>query len=186
MERRSARVRQGQSRRRYCPHSSLARLTPSQTITRLPQRRQAILPTLVSVPLGCSTPHPLTHPPSWTKSQVRARAHPNMLAATAWLNRFYHPTAAAPPAGVDLGAPLAYADRFRMRHPGNQWNAHPPHVDGGGIERWEDAAFRGCFADILAGEWRRHDPYDLAGRINARSSLYGRENQVRPVVFGVY
>ena len=103
-----------------------------------------------------------------------------MLAASAWLNSFYHLKSANSQAvkDVDLSSPLSYADRFRMRHPGNQWNAHPPHIDGGGIERWEDEAFRGCFADILNGDWRDHDPYDLEGRINARSSLYGRENQV--------
>ena len=142
---------------------------------------------------------------SWTKSQVRARAHPNVLAASAWLNKFYHLKGGAQGAlaDVDLAAPLSYADRFRMRHPGNQWHTHPPHIDGeqpvhcacargagrtltaehtfagGGIERWEDGAFRSCFADILGGAWRAHDPYDLEGRINARSSLYGRPNQAR-------
>lgn len=50
---------------------------------------------------------------------------------------------------------------------------------GGSIERWEDETFRTCFADILDGNWRQHDPYDLEGRLNARTSLYGRPNQVR-------
>ena len=49
---------------------------------------------------------------------------------------------------------------------------------GGAIERWEDKIFRTCFEDILKGNWRQHDPYDLDGRINARSSMYGRANQV--------
>ncbi|KAJ3528321.1 hypothetical protein NM688_g8015 [Phlebia brevispora] len=115
----------------------------------------------------------------WTKPQVLARAHPNVLAASVWLNKFYHAkNGFAEAAGdVDLNAPLSYADRFRMRHPGVQWNAHPPHVDGGAIERWEDPNFRSCFADILKGNWREHDPYDLVGRVNAKSSLYRRENQ---------
>ncbi|EKM54672.1 uncharacterized protein PHACADRAFT_258661 [Phanerochaete carnosa HHB-10118-sp] len=113
----------------------------------------------------------------WTKSQVRARADPNVLAATAWLNKFYHVKSQQELPDVDLFTPLSYADRFRMRHPGNKWYNHPPHIDGGGIERWEDDAFRSCFADILNGNWRQHDPYDLEGRINARNSLYGRPNQ---------
>lgn len=37
---------------------------------------------------------------------------------------------------------------------------------------------RKCFEKILTGEWREHDPYDLQGRLDARSSLYGRPNQV--------
>ncbi|THH00343.1 hypothetical protein EW026_g2172 [Hermanssonia centrifuga] len=55
---------------------------------------------------------------------------------------------------------------------------------GGAIERWEDENFRSCFADILSGNWRQHDPYDLKGRINARSSLYDREGQA--TVFRTY
>ncbi|CAL1716090.1 unnamed protein product [Somion occarium] len=113
----------------------------------------------------------------WTRSQVRARAHPNVLAVSTWLNNMYHLKSGAKLEDVDLSTPLSYADRFRIRNPGGQWNAHPPHVDGGAIERWEDKTFRTCFADILNGDWRKHDPYDLEGRINARSSMYGRENQ---------
>ncbi|KAL4248713.1 Isopenicillin N synthase-like superfamily protein [Abortiporus biennis] len=113
----------------------------------------------------------------WTRSQVRARSHPNVLETQAWLNKLYHVKGQKQLNEVDLSVPLSYADRFRMRHPGNQWNAHPPHVDGGAIERWEDKTFRTCFEDILTGNWRQHDPYDLEGRINARSSMYGRQNQ---------
>ncbi|TFK73248.1 DUF1479-domain-containing protein [Pluteus cervinus] len=113
----------------------------------------------------------------WTKAQVRARAHPNMLAATTWLNELYHAQPGAKLEGVNLSTPLTYADRFRIRRPGNFWDVHPPHVDGGSIERWEDKTFRKCFNDIFTGNWRSHDPYDLEGRLDARSSLYGRPNQ---------
>ncbi|TFY82741.1 hypothetical protein EWM64_g1272 [Hericium alpestre] len=113
----------------------------------------------------------------WTKAQVLARAHPNVLNASVWLNELYHRDDGSRLEGVDLKTPLTYADRFRIRHPGVQWDAHPPHVDGGSIERWEDETFRTCFADILSGNWRKHDPYDLEGRVNARSSLYKRPNQ---------
>ena len=50
-----------------------------------------------------------------------------MLAVTTWLNNIFHIDATE---GVDLNTPLSYADRFRIRHPGGQWNAHPPHIDG--------------------------------------------------------
>ncbi|OSX58833.1 hypothetical protein POSPLADRAFT_1184529 [Postia placenta MAD-698-R-SB12] len=120
----------------------------------------------------------------WTKSQVRARGHPNVLAVTSWLNNMYHVRSGAKIESVDLNTPLTYADRFRIRHPGVQWDAHPPHVDGGGIERWEDPTFRKCFEDLLSGDWRNHDPYDLENRINARSSMYGRVGQA--TVFRTY
>ncbi|KAM5544876.1 hypothetical protein V8D89_001774 [Ganoderma adspersum] len=113
----------------------------------------------------------------WTKSQIRARSHPNVLSATTWLNKMYHTKNGESAQGIDLETPLMYADRFRIRRPGIQWDAHPPHVDGGGIERWEDEAFRACFHDILSGNWREHDPYNLENRIHAKSSLYARPNQ---------
>ncbi|KAF7317151.1 hypothetical protein HMN09_00449800 [Mycena chlorophos] len=106
------------------------------------------------------------------------RAHPNMLTAITWLNTLYHSAGAATSLeGVDLKTPLSYADRFRIRHPGGDWNVHPPHVDGGTIERWEDDKMRECFKHILDGRWREHDPYVLEPRIEARTSLYQRPNQ---------
>lgn len=73
---------------------------------------------------------------------------------------------------------LPVCSRFRMRQPGGCWDLHPPHVDGGGIERWEDPAFRAAFSDILTGAtWREHDPYDIEARLEARTSIYGRPNQ---------
>jgi hypothetical protein len=75
---------------------------------------------------------------SWTKPQIQARAHPNLLAATVWLNNLYHiqvnnennEQLANTLKGVDLNIPLSYADRFRIRKPGVQWDYHPPHIDG--------------------------------------------------------
>ncbi|KAH0585537.1 hypothetical protein J132_07648 [Termitomyces sp. J132] len=114
----------------------------------------------------------------WTKPQVEARSHPNMLKVSVWLNNLYHPkTNDGPIEGVDLSTPLTYADRFRIRRPGISWVLHPPHVDGGTIERWEDPAFRECFSDILSGNWRSHDPYELKGRLNASTSRYDRPSQ---------
>ncbi|PBL02195.1 DUF1479-domain-containing protein [Armillaria gallica] len=113
----------------------------------------------------------------WTKSQLEARSHPNMLVASAWLNNLYHAEAGQKLDGVDLSSPLSYADRFRIRHPGTVWTTFPPHVDGGSIERWEDPSFRSCFADIFSGQWRKHDPFALTGRVSAQNSLHGRPNQ---------
>ena len=77
---------------------------------------------------------------SWTKPQVQARSHPNLLASIVWLNNLYHAAQndseekneqlANTMKGVDLSTPLSYADRFRIRKPGYEWDFHPPHVDG--------------------------------------------------------
>ena len=82
---------------------------------------------------------------SWTKPQVQARSHPNLLATTTWLSKLYHIQVAETGTnsekngqsantleGVDLNIPLTYADRFRIRKPGTKWvfSFNPPHVDG--------------------------------------------------------
>jgi hypothetical protein len=131
---------------------------------------------------------------SWTKPQVLARSHPNVLAATTWLNKLYHTPSKSEE--IDLSTPLTYADRFRIRQPGIQWGAHPPHIDGklfksfywnssspnsqlgGSIERWQDPVFRTCFEEILKGNWKNYDAFNLQGRLGARTSMYGRPNQV--------
>jgi hypothetical protein len=101
----------------------------------------------------------------WSKSQLEARSHPNVLAAQKWLNSLYHSKGAVT-SPVSLSTPLSYADRFRIREPSSfQWTAHPPHIDGGSVERWEDDGFRKCFEDILKGDWRSHDRAYLSFRV---------------------
>lgn len=111
----------------------------------------------------------------YTKPQVQARAHPNVLATQTWCNNLY--SSSSTMETVDLDAPLTYVDRFRMRQPGFAWSAHPPHMDGGSIERWLDPTFRSCFESILKGNWREYNPYSLKGRIGARTSSKGLPNQ---------
>ncbi|KIJ22865.1 hypothetical protein M422DRAFT_196585, partial [Sphaerobolus stellatus SS14] len=102
-----------------------------------------------------------------------ARSHPNVVEAQLWLNSLYH--------AQDeklLNTPLVYADRLRLRQPGPEiWSAHPPHIDGGGIERWEDPGFRNVYSEILKGNWKSHDPYDLEKRIKMNSNIYKRPGQ---------
>ncbi|KAL5532885.1 hypothetical protein ACEPAF_4659 [Sanghuangporus sanghuang] len=100
----------------------------------------------------------------WTRPQVQARAHPNVLLQLGiWLNNLYH---------LD-----ASNEKVWIRHPGVQRAAHPPHIDGATIERWEDRSLRDTFGDILRGEWRKHDPYNIASRLQANYSMYGRPEQ---------
>ena len=100
--------------------------------SRFPCRRQTVLPTLVSIswPRALAVHAIVTPTCSWGKAQVQARAHENVLAATSFLNNLYHVRSGAQVENVDLSTPLTYVDRFRIRHPGVQWDAHPPHVDG--------------------------------------------------------
>ncbi|KAK0490689.1 hypothetical protein IW261DRAFT_1413180 [Armillaria novae-zelandiae] len=85
---------------------------------------------------------------------------PNMLAVSAWLNNLYH---------AEAGQQLDDTSRNRLDY---------VPTSCGNIERWEDPAFRSCFADIFSGQWRKHDPFALVGRVTAQNSLHGRPNYV--------
>jgi hypothetical protein len=120
--------------------------------------------------------------PSWSKPQVAARSHPNVVVAQKWLNKFWYPSSTEGDQGfmkgVDLDQPLSYADRFRIRNAdkNDKWTFLGPHIDskhpcitgtsfpkgralthsppGGSMERWEDTTMRKCFNSILQGDWK--------------------------------
>ncbi|CAI7626420.1 unnamed protein product [Penicillium bialowiezense] len=105
----------------------------------------------------------------WSPSQVKARSHPNMLATQSWMNQLY--TADADQK-VDLSIPLTYADRVQIRPPGDRHFGLPPHVDGGGVERWEDSHYNHVYRKIFQGKWQDYNPWDLTGRLDANMNLY--------------
>ncbi|CAG8093103.1 unnamed protein product [Penicillium salamii] len=105
----------------------------------------------------------------WSPSQVKARSHPNMLATQSWMNQFY---SAAPDQKIDLSVPLTYCDRVQIRPPGDTHFGLPPHVDGGGVERWEDPAYSHVYRKIFQGKWNEYDPWDLTGRLDANMNMY--------------
>ncbi|KAH0390869.1 DUF1479-domain-containing protein, partial [Aureobasidium melanogenum] len=70
----------------------------------------------------------------WSPAQIRARSHPYLLAAQRFLLSHWH---SKDPHAVSTSHPTIYADRLRMRKPGDNTFALGPHVDGGGTERWE-------------------------------------------------
>lgn len=83
---------------------------------------------------------------------------------------------------VSLSNPLSYCDRLRIRRPGDSTFALGPHIDGGGVERWEDDAFRGVWSNILKmdskGEidWKQYDSWSLgpnSERLEAETDMYG-------------
>lgn len=110
----------------------------------------------------------------WSAPQLRARTHPNLLAAqTALMTRLWR--VADPKAPVSLRLPLSYADRLRIRQPGDAHFALGPHQDGGSVERWEREGYGaggGVYNDVFAGEWERYDPFEAAGRVGAVTNLY--------------
>ncbi|KAG8703324.1 hypothetical protein FRC09_004227, partial [Ceratobasidium sp. 395] len=45
------------------------------------------------------------------------------------------------------------------------------------LERWEDQEYRKCYTEILAGNWRKFDPFNIAPRLKANSDLYQGASQ---------
>ena len=106
----------------------------------------------------------------WSPSQLRARSHPNTLKAATWLNTaFFH---TRNPDAISLSHQLSYADRLRIRHPGDAKFALGPHVDGGGLERWEDPTYRKVYHQILTGNWEEFDSFDATHRAEAVMEMY--------------
>jgi hypothetical protein len=64
-------------------------------------------------------------------------------------------------APVSLLTPLTYADRLRIRHPGDAKFALGPHMDGGSVERWEDEGYRRVYEKILKGDWEGFDAFQM-------------------------
>ncbi|KAM0559893.1 hypothetical protein ACHAPJ_003842 [Fusarium lateritium] len=94
----------------------------------------------------------------WSKAQQEARSHPQMLKTQAALLSIF---TAAPDCKISLASPLVYADRLRIRNPGDAKFALGPHMDGGSIERWEDPTYRQVFEKILTGNWEGYDAWEM-------------------------
>ncbi|EMC98799.1 hypothetical protein BAUCODRAFT_380681 [Baudoinia panamericana UAMH 10762] len=108
----------------------------------------------------------------WSPSQVKARSHPNLIKAQRFLMEFWH--SKDPNALISSSHPLIYADRLRMRLPGDAKFALGPHVDGGSCERWEEEGYgRGRVYDaIWQGRWEDYDPWESSCRLPVISDLY--------------
>lgn len=105
----------------------------------------------------------------WTPAQLKARSSPRFLAAQRFLQSIWH---AAPDSHISTSHTLTYADRLRIRPPGDAQFSLGPHVDGGSVERWEDPGYRNVYKHIFSGNWEAHDPFDATPRLSANTDLY--------------
>jgi hypothetical protein len=80
-----------------------------------------------------------------------------------------------PSSPISLHNPLSYADRLRIRQPGDAKFALGPHQDGGSVERWDPAGYGlglGVYRHVFAGNWENYDPYDASPRVEAVNDLH--------------
>ncbi|OHE91102.1 hypothetical protein CORC01_13584 [Colletotrichum orchidophilum] len=107
----------------------------------------------------------------WSLPQLKARSHPNMLKVQSILMRSLWNK--SPSAAISL-QPLTYADRLRIRQPGDATFALGPHIDGGSVERWEREGYgkTGTYDAVFRGDWEGYDPWDVSARVEAVQDLY--------------
>lgn len=108
----------------------------------------------------------------WSPGQIKARAHPNLIETQKFLLSFWH--SKRKNSAIDINTPVAYADRVRIRMPGDAGFALGPHVDGGSAERWEKEGYGrgGVYNDIWHGDWEKFDPWELSCRLPVEADLY--------------
>lgn len=110
----------------------------------------------------------------WSSPQIRARTHPALLETQkALMSSLWYTS--NPDSPISLRSPLSYADRLRIRQPGDAQFALGPHQDGGSVERWEKDGYGvgGVYDAVFRGEWEKYDPFDASGRVHAVTDLYG-------------
>ncbi|KAI0471404.1 DUF1479 domain protein [Xylaria cf. heliscus] len=108
----------------------------------------------------------------WSSAQIRARAHPNLLKVQSKLMNVWQLSNSEGP--ISLSQTLSYADRLRIRQPGDTKFALGPHVDGGSVERWEKNGYglSGVYDKVFEGSWEEYDPWDASRRAGANMDNY--------------
>ncbi len=105
----------------------------------------------------------------WTKPQLQARSHPSIIACQTAMSKLF---SCSEDVEVDLSSQAMYADRFRVRYPGDS-RTLPAHLDNGSIERWEDEENSKNFRAIWDGKWEEYDAWKIDHRAEAVTDLYG-------------
>ncbi|KAI1204816.1 DUF1479-domain-containing protein [Annulohypoxylon truncatum] len=108
----------------------------------------------------------------WSPGQVRARADSRLLEVQRFVMNIWHSNNES--ALVSSNHPVTYADRIRIRRPGDTSLASGPHVDNGSVERWEADGYgrAGTYAKIFQGRWEEYDPWDSSTRLGVTPDLY--------------
>ncbi|KAK5228226.1 hypothetical protein LTR72_002109 [Exophiala xenobiotica] len=117
---------------------------------------------------------PLSDPTTWllywTKPQMEARSHPEILTAMDATSQLWHIDDDTLP--IDRSSQIAYCDRFRIRKAGDKAYSLKAHLDSSSTERWEDPEYRSCYQEIFDGKWEEYDPWKMDRRGEAKVDMY--------------
>ena len=112
---------------------------------------------------GLAAGVPPIFPIYWSRPQMEAREHANMVATRQFLNSFWKHESGGR-VWFDPSRDSAYPDRVRRRPPGTTSDGLSPHTDSGSVERWLLPAYQKVFRHVFDGSWRDYDPWDGAYR----------------------
>ena len=95
----------------------------------------------------------------WSKPQVQARQSSEMSQTKSFLNRIWNYKKNST-IHFDPDRECTYADRIRMRQPGDTSLGLSPHVDGGSIERWLGENYQHVYRPLFKGNWKDYNPFN--------------------------
>ena len=95
----------------------------------------------------------------WSKPQIKARQSTEMSQTRSFLNRIWNYKKNSI-IHFDPDRECTYADRVRMRQPGDTSLGLSPHVDGGSIERWLGENYQHVYRSLFQGDWKHYNPFD--------------------------
>ncbi|USP79064.1 hypothetical protein yc1106_06338 [Curvularia clavata] len=108
----------------------------------------------------------------WSRSQLLARGNPNLLKTHRFLMSYWH--SSNPYVPLSTKHPISYADRLRLRQPGDAKFALGPHVDGGSVERWDEQGYGlgKVYDSVWKGKWEDFDPWEASCRLPIVTDLH--------------
>ena len=108
----------------------------------------------------------------WSRIQLLARGNPNLLKTHRFLMSYWH--SLNPHSPISTRHPISYADRLRMRLPGDAKFALGPHVDGGSVERWDEHGYGlgKVYDSVWRGQWEEFDPWESSCRLPVVADLH--------------
>jgi hypothetical protein len=95
----------------------------------------------------------------WSKPQVQARQSAEMSQTRSFLNRIWNYKKNSI-IHFDPDRDCTYADRIRMRQPGDTSLGLSPHVDGGSVERWLGENYQHVYHSLFKGNWQDYNPFN--------------------------